>query len=300
MRRLSIAILLTVLATVAPTTAESPLAESFHAKAGEVTLHGARAGSGPAVVLLHGWPQSHREWDSVVPLLADAYDVLAFDLRGSGDSSKPAEGYDQRTLAHDVVAALDSLAIDRVHLVGHDIGGMVAFAFAHEHGERLLSLTILDVPLPGTPTFDAIARDPRAWHFGFHRTPDLPEALVQGRERLYVEHFIRSLAVQTNRALEHLDVYARNLSNPAALRAGFEYYRAFPTAESQNARYFEDKLTMPVLALSGGAPWTYEMMKPLALHVEGGAIDGSGHWLAEEQPEALAARLRAFFAKAER
>ena len=288
---------LLLLGTVDARGADAAEMTSLRVEAGDVTLYAARLGAGEPVVLLHGWPQTHHEWRHVMPLLADAHDLLAFDLRGSGESSKPAGGYDQKTLAGDVAAATAALGLDRFHLVGHDIGGMVAFAFAHEHGERLRSLTVLDVPFPGTPTFDAIARDPRAWHFDFHQVPELPEQLVSGRERLYLEHFIRSLAVEAERALADLEVYARHLADPNALRAGFEYYRAFPAAAEQNAVYLTRKLDMPVLALSGRAPWTFEMMRPLAHEVRGGAIENSGHWLAEEQPEALARELRAFFAQ---
>ncbi|MCG8456064.1 MAG: alpha/beta hydrolase [Holophagales bacterium] len=269
----------------------------FDVQVGEITLHGARMGTGEPVVLLHGWPQTHLEWRHVMPLLAENHDVVAFDLRGTGGSSKPRGGYDPKTLAADIDGATHALGVEEFHLVGHDIGGMVAFAFAHEHGERLLSLTILDVPFPGTPIFEAISRDPRAWHFGFHQVPDLPERLVRGRERAYIEHFVRSLAVETERALAEIDAYVRNLSDADALRAGFEYYRAFPQAAEQNATYLERQLQMPILALSGGVPWTYDMMRPLGHHVVGGAIENSGHWIAEEQPEALARRLRAFFAE---
>lgn len=274
--------------------------EHGSAQVGDVQLHYVRGGEGEPVLLVHGWPSTWYEWHRVMPLLAERYDVIAVDLRGAGDSDKPLTGYDKRTLAIDLGRLIEGLALGPVHYVGHDIGGMVGYAFAHEYPELTRSYTILDVPLPGVqPLWDQVGAFQGAWHFRFHAVRDLPELLVQGQERAYIEFFMDEKTPNFATIPEAtIDAYAEAYASPGGMRAGFEYYRAFPQDERDNARYAETRLTMPVLALGAefsGGPSIAEMMKGLAENVRGGVVKGAGHWLAEEQPTVIADHLLTFF-----
>ena len=276
--------------------------EHGSAQIGEVQLHYVRGGNadGEPVLLVHGWPTTWYEWHQVMPLLAEGYEVIAVDLRGAGDSDKPLVGYDKRTLARDLGGLVAALELGPVHYVGHDIGGMVGYAFAHEFPELTRSYTILDVPLPGIqPLWDQVEAYQGAWHFRFHAVRDLPELLVQGQERAYLEFFMRE-ATPNFAAIPDatIDAYAEAYAAPGGMRAGFEYYRAFPQDERANIRYAESPLTMPVLALGaeyGNGSSLVAMMDGLAEDVRGGVIRGAGHYVAEERPNVLAERLLAFF-----
>ena len=163
---------------------------------GEVTIHyvtaGADPGDRPPIVLLHGWPQTWYEWRDVIPLLAAHHPVIAPDLRGLGDSSRPLDGYDKRTVAQDIFRLLaEHLGLERWHCVGHDWGGPVTYALGARHPESMLTMTIIDVVIPGAGDF---SQGGRRWHHGFHLTPDLPEALVTGRERAYLGWFYREFS----------------------------------------------------------------------------------------------------------
>ena len=265
----------------------------------DVHLHYVTAGDGPPLVLLHGWPQSWYEWRGVMPELARHYGVIAPDLRGLGDSGKPAGGYDKMTIAADIAALLDSLGHDRIRLVGHDWGAGVAYAFAARYPLRVSHLAILEMVLPGIPlpgvSDNALGQ---YWHMGFHGVRDLPEALVQGRERLYISWFFRNFA-SNPAAIPPADVdeYARCVTIPGALRAGFEYYRAIAQDAADFAAAAKTPLTMPVLALGGDASigdLVKLSMEQVADQVTGGSLPGCGHWIPEEQPRGLLDRLLPF------
>jgi pimeloyl-ACP methyl ester carboxylesterase len=282
--------------------------EHFYVRLSHATLHYVAAGAGPAVVLLHGWPQSCHEWRRVIPLLADRYRVIAPDLRGLGDSSRPLEGYDKKTVAADVWELLaDHLRPAPFHLVGHDWGGPVAFALAAAHPGSVRTLTLLDVTVPGIGP--DVSQGGRRWHHAFHMTPDLPEALIAGRERDYLGWFYREFSYVPD-AITPADVdeYLRTYTQPGALRAGFAYYRNLPRDVTDNRALLGAgfRLRMPVLALGGGrtesrgrAREPEESLRLIADDVTGGVIPDSGHFIPEEQPHALAAALLAFFARAE-
>lgn len=276
--------------------------EHGSAQIGEVQLHYVRGGNadGEPVLLVHGWPTTWYEWHQVMPRLAAGYDVIAVDLRGAGDSDKPLAGYDKRTLARDLGGLAEALELGPVHYVGHDIGGMVGYAFAHEFPNLTRSYTILDVPLPGIqPLWDEVSAYEGAWHFRFHAVRDLPELLVQDQERAYLEFFMRE-ATPNFAAIPAatIDAYVEAYSAPGGMQAGFEYYRAFPRDERDNVRYAETRLRMPVLALGaefGNGPSLVAMMDGLADDVRGGVIRGAGHYVAEERPSVLAEQLLTFF-----
>ena len=267
-----------------------------------VAMHFAAAGAGTPVVLLHGWPQTWYEWRHVMAALAPHHRVIAPDLRGLGDSGRPADGYDKATVAADVWELLHGLGIGRFHLVGHDWGGPTAFALAAAHPEAVRTLTILDVTVPGIGP--DISQGGRRWHHQFHRTIDLPEALVTGRERLYLSWFYREFSWNQGAFSDaDIDEYVRTYSQPGALRAGFAYYRNMLHDAQVNAAIHQSgfRLPMPVLALGGArteargrGEEVAASLREIAGNVDGGTIADSGHFVAEEQPDALIARLSAF------
>ena len=234
-----------------------------------------------------------------MPALAEKYTVIAVDYRGAGDSARPASGYDKRTMAEDVYQLVTGLGFRRAHIVGHDIGGMVAYAYAAQHPTAAQTLTILDVPLHGSKIYEQVA--PQVWWFGFHRQPDVPEAMTVGKERDYLDWFYKNQSANPAAiTADAINEYVRCYSSPGGMRAGFETYRAFPIDALNNTESFKTKLTMPVLALGGersAAPFIVAMMREAASDVRGGAIENAGHWLTEEQPEKLTQALLAFFAE---
>ncbi len=274
-----------------------------YADLGEVVIHYVSAGAGEPVVLLHGIPQTSYEWRHVIPPLSERYFVIAPDLRGLGDTSRPAHGYDKKTIAADIWKLVhDELKIDRFFLVGHDWGGPVAFALAAHHPEAVRRLVILDVVIPGDG--GDFSQGGRRWHHAFFRTLDLPEALCAGREHVLLGWFFDHYGALPN-CISQADrqEYLRTYSKPGALRAMFEYYRALPVdAEDNRAMLARGKLKMAVLALGGDKSFgrgleTLESLKRVAEDVRGGVIANSGHWVAEEAPQFVAAELLKFFAE---
>jgi pimeloyl-ACP methyl ester carboxylesterase len=268
-----------------------------------LTLHIVTAGAsaGEPVVLLHGWPQTSHEWRKLFPLLA-TYRLITPDLPGLGDSSAP-DAYDKKSIAAHLREMCERLGLERFHLVGHDWGGPTAFALVCLTPERVRTLTILDVTIPGIGP--DISQGGRRWHHAFHMTPELPEMLTQGREREYLGWFYREFCWQRDAITPaDIDEYVRCYSRPGAMRAGFGYYRALPQDRDDNRRVLESgfRLPMPVLALGGArteargrAEEPLESLRAIARDVRGGAIAECGHFIPEEQPALLAERLLAFF-----
>jgi pimeloyl-ACP methyl ester carboxylesterase len=266
----------------------------------DVRLHYVTAGQGDPVVLLHGWPETWYQWRKIIPALAERYTVIAPDMRGLGDSSKPATGYDKRTVADDIYKLVRQLGFERIFLVGHDWGGPVAYAYACAHPTDVRRLVILDVPIPGAglEQIPQASRRGGLWHISFHGVRDLPEALIAGRERTYLSWFYRTAYNPAAISEEDIDEYVRCYSAPGGLRAGFEYYRAIWDDVDHNKENAKAKLKMPVLALGGKYSFgkrTLSSMQALAEDVRGGEIDRCGHWVSEEQPEYLVEQLLAFF-----
>lgn len=267
-----------------------------------VKLHYVVGGKGEPVVLLHGWPQTWFEWRKVMPRLAEKYTVIVPDLRGLGDSSRPAAGYDKRTVAEDVHQLVRQLGHRRVHVVGHDWGGAVAYAYAAAHRDEVGRLAVVEMVLPGFGIEEFVTRAPRDGdfsHMPFHMARDIPEMLVQGRERLYISWFYRHHTYNKAAFSEaDIDEYARCYAAPGALRAGFEYYRAIPQDAEHNAENARTKLAMPVLALGGSMSikgGVERSMRAVAADVRGGVIERCGHFVPEERPDELADRLLLFF-----
>lgn len=275
----------------------SRIFQHYTADVNGVQLHYVRGGSGAPVVLLHGWSTTWYEWHKIMPALAQNYTVIAPDLRGLGDSSKPETGYDKRTLAEDVYQLVRQLSYPRIFLVGHDLGGQVAYAYASAHPQEVRRLVIMEVPIPGLPAWDEVTKD--IWHFGFHAIPELPEALVAGRERTYLNYFYTSGAYQPP-ALKEVQIseYVRAYSDPKSLHAGFEYYRAFPKDAEHNQEYAKTKLPMPVLTMGGETSLKDGLLKqlqPVSENVRNQIVPRAGHWIPDERPDFLIEQLLAFF-----
>ncbi len=256
------------------------------------------------IVLLHGFPQTWWEWRRVVPTLVEAgFRVVAPDYRGAGDSWRPLSGYDKRTMAEDIHQLLRRhLQIQEpIVLVGHDIGLMVAYAYAQAHRDDVSHLVVMDAPLPGTGVFDRLRADPRVWHFAFHGARDIPEMLVAGRERQYLQAFYNARCFDPSAISEaDLHLYTTAYAAPGAMRAGFELYRAFDrdAEDNRDALGRNGKLTMPLLAVGGATstsgPLVEDMMREVAQDVTGLRVPQAAHWIAEENPKVFTAGLLSF------
>lgn len=267
-----------------------------------IQMHYVTGGHGDPAVLLHGWPETWYAWRHVMPDLAKNYTVIVPDLRGLGDSSKPTTGYDGRTVAEDIHQLVTQLGFKTIFLVGHDIGTQIAYSYAAAHPTEVKKLAVMELTIPG---FAPPGRMPIWWGI-FHQVPDVPEALVQGKEMIYLSWFFSGLTYNPSAITKaDIDEYASHYSSPGGLRAGFEYYRAFPQDAIQNQNYSKTKLTMPVLALGGSfipvlggnitMPSIIYGMKILAQYVTGITVPNSGHFIPEEQPQFLSDQLLKFF-----
>ena len=284
-----------------PALAEvQPFPPSFQARTIPVdgaTLHVVVGGKGPAVVLLHGFGDTGAMWSPLAARLATTHTVVVPDLRGMGLSSHPVGGYDKWTQAADVRAVLAKLGIDAAAIVGHDIGTMVAFAYAARYPTKTRRLVVMDAPVPGIAPWDQIVRSPQLWHFSFGG-PDA-ERLVAGRERIYFDRFWNEFAGDPNKIDEATHAhYAALYVRPGAMRAAFAQFLSFPTDVDDNRKAIaRQKLTMPVLAIGGGKLFgTSEVvvMRNAAVNVTELVIPEAGHWLMEEAPEAIMKAVQSF------
>jgi microsomal epoxide hydrolase len=267
-------------------------------RAADVALHCVRGGRGDPLVLLSGWPQSLYSWHKVIGPLAERYEVFALDLPGLGDSDKPKDGYDGRTIARRVHEAVAALGLTRYFLVTHDIGTWVSFPYAHEYGGEVRKLVMMDAAIPG---LYAPPPDPKLWHFGFNQQRGLGEALTAGRERVFLEWFFRNRSLVTDAISERdLDEYERVYAVPGAMAASFEFYRAMPVTAKQNQEYAaRGRLDVPLLVLGSDTPLgpvMVEGVKKLFNNVTGKVIAGGGHYLPEEKPAEVLAELLHFLA----
>jgi pimeloyl-ACP methyl ester carboxylesterase len=261
-----------------------------------IQIHYVIGGQGDPIVLLHGWPETWYEWRHVMPALAKNYTVIAPDLRGLGDSSKPLTGYDGKTTAEDIHQLVSQLGFKDIFLVGHDFGVQVAYSYAAAHSAEVRRLVILDVPIPGIGPGGNITG---LWWAQFHMVRDIPEMLVDGHEKEYLTWFYRYTCNPTAITKDDIDEYVSHYSAPGGMRAGFEYYRALFDDIKQNKEYSSTvKLPMPVLVLGGECSFgtaALDSMRLLATDVRGGVVPDSGHWIPEEQPEFVVKQLTSFF-----
>jgi len=283
------------LAFLAPLVQAAPKSE--FATVNGVKLHYLREGSGPAVILLHGYAETSHMWLPLIAQLAQNHTVIAPDLRGAGDSEKPQGGYTKKAMAQDIHALAQALHIDHAKVVGHDIGLMVAYAYAAQYPGETDSVVLMDAFLPGIGDWTHVWLLRDLWHFHFYG--ETPLKLVDGRERIYFEHFWNDFAADPKHSVPEADrqFYAKAYAQPGGMRAGFEYFKAF----ADDAKDFEalghTQLTMPMLVLSGekaGGTFLIEQAKLVATHVDGVVVKGSGHWLMEEAPDQVIPRLVSF------
>jgi pimeloyl-ACP methyl ester carboxylesterase len=268
-----------------------------------IQMHYVIGGHGPPVVLLHGWPETWYEWRHVMPVLAKNYTVIAPDLRGLGDSSKPLTGYDGKTTAEDIHQLVSQLGFKQIFLVGHDVGSQPAYSYAAAHPTEVKRLVIMEYIFPG---FTPPQLEGKVWWFPFHQTPDIPEALVDGKERMYLSWFYHNIAANPAAITPaDIDEFVSHYSAPGGMRDGFNYFRAFPEDAVQNMNYSKTKLTMPVLAVGAGyipafggdVTINYALygMQKLAQNVTGIKVPNSGHWIPEERPDFVINMLNNFF-----
>jgi pimeloyl-ACP methyl ester carboxylesterase len=272
--------------------------------AAAMRFHIVEGGAGPPVILMAGFPQSWYAWRRVMPLLAEHHTVIAVDLPGQGDSDRPADGYDTRTTGERINALIKTLGHDRYFMAGHDIGSWIAYPYAARYPEQLRRVVLLDANIPGVTLPKSIQlgveSNWRNWHFLFNTIPDLPEALLHGRERTLIQWFFQRKSANPAGVFSQADIdeYERVYSKLGNLTGMLGYYRAVFEDMEQNAGLAQTRIKIPILALGGdvgSAPNIYEAIKPLGEDVQGGIIENCGHYIPEEQPEVLAERMLTFF-----
>jgi pimeloyl-ACP methyl ester carboxylesterase len=296
-----VATIAAALALALPAAAEvKPFPSSFKAREFQTegaTIHAVVGGQGPAVVLVHGFGDTGAMWSPLAARLAAKHTVIVPDLRGMGLSSHPAEGYDKWTQAADIRSILTQLGIDRASVVGHDIGTMVAFAYAARYPDKTDRLVVMDAPVPGIPPWEQILRNPLLWHFNFGG-PDA-ERLVAGRERIYLDRFWNEFAGDPKKVDEATRAYYTKLyQRPGAMHSAFAQFRSFAKDEQDNlAVIAKGKLTMPVLAIGGAKSFGANealVMRNAASNVTELVIPDAGHWLMEEAPGATIDAIQSF------
>src|SRR3954471_10537820 len=260
-------------------------------------IHYIIGGKGSAVVLLHGYAETSHMWNPLIPLLAKNHTVIAPDLRGVGDSSKPDSGYDKKNMAVDVHDLVRALGFNRTSIVGHDIGLMVAYAYAAQFPQETERVVLMDAFLPGVGDWKSVWLMRDLWHFHFYG--DVPLALVKGRERIYLEHFWNDFAAEPKHSVTENDrrLYAKSYAKPGAMRAGFEWFRSFEQDAKDFAEFGATELPMPVFVLTGekaSGEGLIEQAKLVASNVSGQIVAGSGHWLMEEAPDIVIPAIVAF------
>jgi len=258
------------------------------ANANGVKLRYKIAGSGPAVLLLHGYAQTSHMWRPIIPQLAASHTVIAPDLRGFGGSQRTPGGYDKKTMAKDVHELVRQLGHASVQVVGHDIGLMVAYAYAAQFASDVDKVVLMDAFLPGVGNWKDVWLLRDLWHFHFYG--EVPLALVKGRERTYFEHFWNDFAADRKKSVSEADrrVYAAAYARANGMRAGFEVFRNFEQDAKDFAAFATIRLEMPLLVLTGekaSGPFLIEQAKLVAKDVTGRVVKGSGHWLMDEAPD---------------
>lgn len=282
----------------APAFGEAP--QSRFAEANGVRLHYLAAGKGAPVILLHGYAQTSHMWRPLMAELAKTHTVIAPDLRGFGASAKPPQGYDKKSMAQDIHALAMALGHRRVKIVGHDIGLMVAYAYAAQYPAEVDRIALMDAFLPGVGEWKNVWLLRDLWHFHFYG--EVPLKLVAGRERIYFEHFWNDFAADRTKSVPERDrrIYAAAYAQKGAMAAGFEVFRAFERDAPDFAKLAETKLPMPMLVLTGekaSGEFLIQQGRLVADKVEGVVVKGAGHWLMEEAPGQVIPKLVEFLTR---
>jgi pimeloyl-ACP methyl ester carboxylesterase len=260
------------------------------------TIHYVRGGTGPVVILVHGFPEDWYEWHKIMPRLSKKFTVIAVDLRGIGGSKVTLTGYEKANMAEDIHQLILRLKLEHVYIVGHDIGGMVTYAFLRRYPEAARGIMILDAGLPGLAPWDEDKANPMLWHFGFQQTPNLPEHLIAGRQFIYFREGMFDRFALNTKAITDADVahYANSYGTPEQLRAGLEFYRAFPADEKFNAVQ-RNRLDVPIVLAGGDHSAAARLPRIAESFRKNGCANEtievilkSGHYVVEEQPEIVA------------
>lgn len=253
-------------------------------------------GKGPVVVLIHGYAENSDSWAPLASDLVKDHTVVVPDLRGIGRSSKPDDGYDKKTQAKDIRAVITDLGFDRTVIIAHDIGNMVAYAYAATYPDKVEQLVVMDAPIPGIGPWSEILQNPGVWHFNFHG-PDA-ERLVEGRERIYFDRIWNDFSGDPGKPNEATrNFFTSSYAQPGGMRAGFAQFAAFAQDAKDNKIFEQTKLTMPVLAVGGEKSFgalQAVIMRNVATNVREAVIAGSGHWLMEERPAETVTLIRTF------
>jgi pimeloyl-ACP methyl ester carboxylesterase len=270
---------------------------SFTAKIDGVRLHYMKAGNGTPLILLHGYAETSRMWRPIIPLLAKRFMVIPPDLPGIGDSGIPASGLDMKSAAISIHDLAKSLGVQKAEVVGHDIGLMVAYAYAAQFPAEVAKLVLMDAFLPGVLGWEAIYNDPHTWHFRFNGPA--PEALVQGRERIYFDYFWNDFAANKTHSIPETDrrAYAAAYARPRRMRAGWAYFVSFLQAARDFSQLSQTKLTMPVLSIGGDKSLGEalgQQVKLVATNATVIVMKDTGHWILEERPKETAEALQNF------
>ncbi len=271
-------------------------AESQFAQVNGIRLHYVKMGAGPLLILLHGWPQTWYEWRKVMPALASKFTVVAPDLRGLGLSEKTQTGYDKHTIAHDVAALIQHLGERPAIVVGHDMGGKVAYVLSLLYPELVTKLILVDCMPPGTENMDPAKGG--MWHYGFHMAAEFPEMLTKGREREYISAQMATWLYQKDAITQNaLDEYAKHYASPGGMTAGFNYYRTLLDDAKFLTAYTDRKFAMPILTVAGRYGVSDNLFKAMmqkADNLKGVIAEESGHFVPEEAPVFLTEQILKF------
>jgi pimeloyl-ACP methyl ester carboxylesterase len=271
--------------------------QSRFANVNGVRLHYLIAGKGDPVVLLHGYAETSHMWRPLMADLANSRTVIAPDLRGAGQSATPADGYTKTAMARDIYALTRKLGYTHIRIVGHDIGLMVAYAYAAQYPSEVYRIVLMDAFLPGVGNWRDVWLMRDLWHFHFYGKT--PLALVHGRERIYFEHFWNDFAADPKHSVRERDrrIYAKAYARPGGMRSGFEYFHTFEQDAKEFAQLAQTPLPMPMLVLTGekaSGEFLIQQGRMVATNVEGVVVRGSGHWLMEEAPNQVIPKLVEF------
>jgi pimeloyl-ACP methyl ester carboxylesterase len=278
---------------------KKPAIEHKRATANGVRLHYVVSGTGPIVLCLHGWPETHREYLCIIERLGHKYRFIAPDLRGFADSDKPFDGYEPKTIAADMIDLLSFEKVDRFHILSHDLGGPPSVALAYAAIGRALSLSTIETPFFGLNYPGYV--DPRVayWHLGMHMNMDITRFLIEGREEQYLRHFFRDFAYNPTAVSEaEIQAYAMQMRQPGNLRASLNLYGYIPQMAEQTRDLVTKKLTVPMLGWGGETSFgshCYDSAKAIAIRAEGGVIEECGHWVFQEKADFICNELDRFW-----
>jgi pimeloyl-ACP methyl ester carboxylesterase len=279
--------LFTIFSATAYAEADKTIA-SRTADVGGVKLHYLTAGHGPSLILLHGYAETSLMWKPIIPVLAERFTVIAPDLPGIGDSDIPASGLDMKSAAVRIHGLAQSLGVQKAEVVGHDIGLMVAYAYAAQFPAEVTKLVLMDAFLPGVPGWEPVYNNPNIWHFRFNGPT--PEALVKGRERTYFDYFWNDFAADKNHSIPEADrkAYAAAYARPGRMHAGWEYFVSFLQTAKDFSQLSQTKLNMPVLTIGGDKSLGEalgQQAKLVGTDVTVIVLKDTGHWVLEERPK---------------